>query len=73
MALKAQVESYKFAEVPHRDTDHIVSPSHVIWVSPVTIVVLILTYKVPLPINVQNNQPIFFPYEKQNVTLFWKS
>ena len=28
MALKAQVESYKFAEVPHRDTDNIVS-----WVS----------------------------------------
>ncbi len=25
MALKAQVESYKFAEVPHRDTDNIVS------------------------------------------------
>ena len=25
MALKAQVESYKFAEIPHRDTDNIVS------------------------------------------------
>jgi len=25
MALKAQVESYKFAELPHRDTDNIVS------------------------------------------------
>lgn len=24
MALKAQIESYKFAEVPHRDTDHII-------------------------------------------------
>ena len=68
MALKAQVESYKFAEVPHRDTDHIVSPSHVIRVPHETNVVLILTYKVPLPINVQNNLPIFFPYEKQTVT-----
>lgn len=69
MALKAQVESYKFAEVPHRDTDHIVSPTHVIRVPHETNVVLILTYKVPLPINVQNNLPIFFfPYDKQTVT-----
>ena len=69
MALKAQVESYKFAEVPHRDTDHIVSPSHVIRVSHVMTVVLILTYKEPLPLKTcKIIYQFFFLYDKQTVT-----